>query len=139
MVRTVLFWLVCVGGASASPTPERVEQGVMAPDPAVGAHMAQLIGGNCTQTTGLVAKQVLDDGRPWAFTGRLVPTENDLHSEVAAPFAVGPNGVNVIANEVLEELLRFDLADDRLALEGRVLGVDGVQYFVVTDFRQSNS
>jgi hypothetical protein len=52
---------------------------------------------------------------------------------------VGPNAVNVVANEVLEELVRFELLDYRVALEGRILDVDGVQYFVLTDFQQSSS
>ena len=145
MLRTMLLGLLCTGVVVASPMPDSGATELSssnkssAPDPAVCAQETRLLGSSCARTTGQVAKQVLKEGRPMVFTGRLVPTENALETNVAAPYSVGPNAVNVVANEVLEELVRFELLDYRVALEGRILDVDGVQYFVLTDFQQSSS
>ncbi len=110
-----------------------------ASDPAACAKKAELVGGSCSYSTGMMAQRVLSEGRPWTFTGTLVESGGRLDSHVAAPFVVGPEKVNVIANEVLESLTSSGAHGGRVGLEGRVLEVEGVKYFVVTRYRPENS
>jgi len=108
-------------------------------DPASCAKKAALVGGSCSYSTGMMAQRVIAEGTPWSFAGTLSATEDALASRVAAPFSVGPDAVRVIANEVLESIADAGLTDARINLEGRLLDVDGVQYFVLTGYQQLNS
>ena len=108
-------------------------------DPAGCAHASGLVGSNCSFTTGAMAQNVLDHGTPWTFTGSLSASANALPSHVAAPYTVGPQPVQVVANEVLESLTSAGVAANRVALEGRLLEVDGVKYFVLTTWHNLNS
>jgi hypothetical protein len=104
-----------------------------APDPRAQARSADLIGPNCAYTTGLVARRTLDEGQPWTYAGRLVPADTVLPSKVAAPYAVGPEQrVRVVANEVLEDIAAGGAPPPRVHLEGRLLEIEEVTYFVVT-------
>lgn len=91
--------------------------------------------GNCSWSTSQMAERVLHEGAPYTFVGTLVASDNELASKVAAPFRVGPGAdIHVIANEVLDILDPAQaITSVRLELQGKVLTVDGVQYFVVTD------
>jgi len=103
--------------------------------PNSSARQALLIGSNCSYTTEMMASRVLADGRSWSFAGMMTASENALKSRVAAPFSVGPDdGVKVVANEVLEELLAAGGQDERVFLEGKLLEVEGVSYFVVIGY-----
>ncbi|MBA2320407.1 MAG: hypothetical protein H0V89_04555 [Deltaproteobacteria bacterium] len=98
-------------------------------DPAHCAKKAQLVGSNCSFSTGMMAQRVLDEGAVYTFAGLLTSSANQLGSHVAAPWTIGPDGaVHVIANEVVEQLD----GKGRVSLEGRILEVDGVRYFVAT-------
>ena len=109
-------------------------------DPTACAKKADLVGANCSYTTGKMAQRVLEQGRAWSFTGSLASTENLLASKVAAPYSVGPEGrVKVVANEILEDLISGGLLAGRVVLEGRLLEVDGVEYAVLTSFGPPNS
>jgi hypothetical protein len=109
-------------------------------DPTACATKAHLVGANCSYTTGMMAQRVLAEGDPWNYTGRILESENNLESHVAAPFTAGPEGkINVVATEVLEALTDEDLQDQRVTLDGMRLEVDGVTYFVVTSFSVPNS
>lgn len=108
-----------------------------AADPAACAKKAELVGDACSYTTGMMAQRVLTEGKPWTYTGRMARFEGKLSSHVAAAYTVGPDAVYVVANEVVESL--SSQADGRVALEGRVLDVDGTRYFVVTSFAAGNT
>lgn len=110
------------------------EKTAAASDPTACAKKAELVGGACSYTTGMMAQRVLNDGTPWSYTGSLAKTTTDLESQVAAPFTVGPEKVNVVANEVLESLTTAGAHAGRVGLEGKLLEVDGVKYFVLTSF-----
>jgi hypothetical protein len=108
-------------------------------DPSHCAKNAELVGSNCSFSTGMMAQRVLDEGTPWTFTGALAASTNQLASHVAAPWTVGPNqSVHVVANEVVERLAGGSVAG-RVTLEGRLLEVDGVKYFVATQAAPTNS
>lgn len=124
--------LACGNGSSC---PNHADAKHASANPGSCARSAQLVGSNCSYTTSTMAKRVLDSGRPWAFNGRLMVAENELASHVAAPYTAGPDGVFVVANEVLDELTRAAAPPARVELEGKLLEVDGVKYFVVTDYR----
>jgi hypothetical protein len=108
-------------------------------DPGACAKNADLVGGGCSYSTGMMAQRVLSEGKPWAFTGTLARSAAELDSHVAAPFTVGPDKVSVVANEVLERLTDAGAHGGRVSLEGRILEVEGVKYFVLTSFSALNS
>lgn len=121
--------------AAGAPCPH----GPACPDPTACAHKADLVGGACAYTTGMMAQRVLTDGHPWTYAGSLTKFDGSLDSHVAAAFTVGPDNVYVVANEVLESLTKTGAQSDRVSLEGRTLEIDGVRYFVLTSFSVGNS
>jgi hypothetical protein len=110
-----------------------------AANPAACAKKAELVGGACSYTTGMMAQRVLMEGSTWTYSGRLTRFDGTSPANVAAPFTVGPDSVYVIGNEVVEELVAAGAQGGRVALEGRRLDVDGVKYFVITGFAAGNS
>jgi len=108
-------------------------------DAAACAKKASLVGANCSYTTGMMAQRVLTEGTPWSFTGSLAASDNALGTHVAAPYTVGPDKVNVVANEVLESLTVGGLHNGRVGLEGKRLEVGGVTYFVLTSYSVPSS
>jgi hypothetical protein len=103
-------------------------------NPSACAKHAELIGGNCSYTTGMMAQRVLEDGQTFTFTGHMSETENHLDSHVAAPYRIGPTQYNVLANEVLEQLKTTGAEKGRVSLEGKLLEVDGNTYLVLTHY-----
>ena len=119
---------------------ETTEVAAAAVDPTHCAKKAELVGSNCSYTTGMMAQRVLEEGKSWNFTGSLTAATNDLESNVAAPYTVGPEGkINVIANEVVENLVNDKGDAARIALTGKLLEVDGTTYFVATEIAEANS
>ncbi len=102
------------------------------------ARAGQLIGSNCSYTTGMMARRVLEEGQEWAYVGELAASPNNLPSMVAAPYTVS-DGFHVIANELVEMMNQEGHAQARLSLVGKLLEVDGVRYVVLTSFRVINS
>lgn len=127
-----------VAAAAAAETDQvAAKAGV---DPSHCAKQAELVGSNCSYTTGMMAQRVLDEGSAYSFTGSLVAATNELDSRVAAPYTVGPEGaIHVVANEVIERLVNAQAHGKRVSLAGKLLDVDGVSYFVATDFTEANS
>jgi len=98
------------------------------------AKKAEYVGSACSYSTGMMAQRVHADGKAVTFTAQLTPNGSKLDSQVAAPFLA--NGeYYVIANEVVDQL---DPAKE-LSFEGKALEVDGVKYFLVTEFKATNS
>lgn len=107
------------------------------------ARAGELIGSNCSYTTGMMARRVLEEGQDWSYVGSLNTSRNDLVSMVAVPYTASdrswPAEVNVIANELVEVLRIDGHAGARLSLVGKLLEVDGVRYVVLTSFRVLNA
>ncbi len=102
-------------------------------DPTHCAKKAELVGSNCSYATGMMAQRVLEEGKPYTYTGSLTAAADELDSRVAAPYTVGPDGsIRVIANEVIEHLVAAKGDGQRVSLSGKLLEVDGVTYFVAT-------
>lgn len=121
--------------ATEAPTAENA-----AIDPAHCAKSASLVGNNCSFSTGMMAQRVLEEGTSWSFTGVLTAATNELASHVAAPYAVGPrNEIQVVANEVVESLATQAGQGERVVLEGKILEVDGVKYFVAMKAKTPNT
>jgi hypothetical protein len=138
MIGTPGIAAACDGNKEqmASNTAADTTAAPAAADPAHCAKNADLVGSNCSFSTGMMAQRVLDEGAAYTFTGTLGAAATQLASHVAAPWSIGPEGgVRVIANEVVEQLA----ASGRVSLEGRILEVDGVRYFVATKARVLNS
>jgi hypothetical protein len=110
-------------------------------DVTAASHCARggaLIGSNCSYTTGMMARRVLEEGADWSYVGALATTANDLESMVAAPFTAG--GHHVIANELVESLSSTEgLSNLRMILGGKLLEVDGVRYVVLTSYKVINT
>jgi hypothetical protein len=140
MVIGALFYSgaarACDGKTSdGKPCPPVTDGGdSVRPDPSRCATQAELIGPeNCAWTTTMMAQRVLDDGAPWTYVGRLVPSSVVLTSKVAVPYTVGPDAaIFVIANEVLDSLARSGASRSRIQITGKVLEVEGIVYFVPT-------
>jgi hypothetical protein len=110
-------------------------------DVAVASHSAragELIGSNCSYTTGMMARRVLEEGQDWSYVGTLEATGNNLGSMVAVPYTA-PDGVNVIANELVELMSSDGHLRSRLSLTGKLLEVDGVRYVVLVSFKVINA
>lgn len=110
-------------------------------DASVATHCAKgdkLLGQNCSYTTGLFARRVMEEGEEWSWVGALAETHDGLASQVAAPF-VAEEGTRVIANELVEMLVNGGHARSRVAVTGKLLDVDGVRYVVLTSFRIQDS
>lgn len=105
------------------------------PDAAACAKKASLVGSACSFSTGMMASRVLEQGESFSYTGTLREADEPLASKVAAPFVVGPEGMRVIANEVVENAE----AGQRMSFTGKALEVDGVKYFVVTGFEKASA
>ncbi len=101
------------------------------------ARAGELIGGNCSYTTGMTARRVVEEGAEWAFVGGLTPCTNDLESLVAVPFTA--NGHHIIANELVELLAAEGLTGAKFVLAGRLLEIDGVRYVVLTSYKVINT
>ena len=123
--------LACGGNKSADTTAAATDPNAAA-NPAACAKKAELVGSGCSHTTGMMAQRVLAEGAPYTYAGTLVKADSELTSHVAAPFVVGPDKIRVVANEVLEG---FSAGDQRVSLEGKLLEVDGVKYFVLTQVK----
>lgn len=132
--------LVAVREASAAVTEPASPAQAQRADPTHCAKRVELTGASCSFSTGLMAQRVLEEGRPYTFTGKLALTTRELGSRVAAPYLIGPtNDIHVVANEVVEALVATVGEQGRVTLMGRVLEVDGVRYFVATRFEDTNS
>lgn len=135
--------LACPGHgemASAATSTDTTAAAVAEKDPTACAKKSELVGSNCSYTTGMMAQRVMSEGTTWSFTGTLAKADNELTSHVAAPFTVGPDGrVHVVANEILEDLTVKGLTERRVSLEGKRLEVDGTTYFVLTGFAAPNT
>ena len=104
--------------------------------PEAAAHCArskELVGANCSFTTGMTARRVLEEGAPWSWVGVLTPTDNAQPTRIAAPYRMD-DGVLVVATELLEGLVQEGIVGLNLRLEGRSLELDGVRYVVLTSF-----
>jgi len=130
----------CGGAKSTASADAQNAQANANVDASHCAKKSELVGANCSYTTGLMAQRVLEEGENWSYTGTLVASANKLESRVAAPFTVGPKeAINVVANEVVEGLVLAGAETGRLALSGKLLEVDGIRYFVATTFKAGNS
>jgi hypothetical protein len=99
------------------------------------AQNAELLGSACSYSTKMMAERVLAEGRHYSYIGSLHEASNELVSHVAAPFTVGPkNDINVVANEVVEELSRVGAEKKRLDMSGKLLEVEGVLYYILTEY-----
>lgn len=137
--------LACPGSKTATADASSAETHTVAAhkaqsdaqlDAAACAKKASLVGAACSYSTGMMASRVLEQGKSFTYTGRLTATDEVLDSQVAAPFVVGPDKMRVIANEVVESA---STTDGRMTWQGKVLEVDGVQYFVVTGYEKASA
>lgn len=125
--------LACPGKGTTADASDSTET-TAAADATKCAKSADLVGTNCSYSTGMMAQRVNADGKDLSITATLERAEGNLPSKVAAPFRA--NGeYHVIANEVIDEV---DTAK-KLNLSGKALEVDGVKYFLITRFEPATS
>lgn len=129
-----------VSAFPAQAGPREVAPAAATVDASAATHCARggaLMGTNCSYTTGMMARRVVEEGADWSYVGALTPSANDLESLVAAPFTAG--GHHVIANELVESLTVDGLSNVRMILGGKLLEVDGVRYVVLTSYKVINT
>ncbi len=99
------------------------------------ASKAELVGSACSYATGSMAQRVLLDGADFAYSGVLAPAKKKVIAEVAVPFMVA-DGVAVVANGILDAV-----TDTKAGLDfrGKLLEVDGVRFFVITEAKPRTS
>ena len=102
-------------------------------DPTACAKKASLVGNSCSYTTGMMAQRIIAEGADHTFAGTLASAKGDLASNVAAPYTMGDK-VHVVANAVIEQMTEAGLTDSRVSLEGKLLEIDGITYFVATKY-----
>lgn len=144
MFPGLLATFLSITSASAGDPSDCSEHrdGVANLDPSRCATRSAYMGlGNCSWSTAQMAERVLHEGAPYTFVGTVLPSDNQLESKVAAPFRIGPEAdIHVVANEVLDELDPTKaITALRLELQGKLLEVDDVQYFVVTQIVKPSS
>jgi hypothetical protein len=138
MSALVIVALVFTPDARAGDSAPAAEASATLDTASHCARSGELIGTNCSYTTGMMARRVLEEGQDWSWTGSLVSSPNNLTSQVAAPYqAQGTSWV--IATELVEALKADEATASRLALVGKLLEVDGVRYVVLTSYKVVNS
>ncbi|MFZ5482480.1 MAG: hypothetical protein ACOZNI_37300 [Myxococcota bacterium] len=142
MVQALSLVVTLVSEASACPNEELAARSTQAASVDAGAasHSAKsaaLIGSNCSYTTGMIARRVVDEGQDWSWRGVLADAKGDLTSQVAAPFVA--NGARIVANELVELIVDGGHGHARLAFVGKSLDIDGVRYVVITSFEVLSS
>lgn len=135
LVFALVFTTTARAGDPAAPPAEA------SATPDTAGHCArsgELMGTNCSYTTGMMARRVLEEGQDWNWIGSLAASPNNLGSQVAAPYQA-EEGAWVIATELVEALKADAATTARLALVGKLLEVDGVRYVVLTSYKVVNS
>ena len=129
--------LACPGSKTqmASADAEKPEVQLAAVDASDCAKKAEFIGGNCSYSTNMMAQKVMEQGASFSYTGAMAKSDNKLESHVAAPFVI-QDDIHVIANAVLDTLGEVD---GRMAMNGKMLEVDGTKYFLLTEAAPANS
>jgi len=111
-----------------------------ASNPTACAKRADLVGSACSYATGMMAQRVVTEGREMSYQGTLAKVAPAGTSRIATPYSMGPkSSLQVIANEILEEIVDRKLAGKALAFKGKMLEVEGVQYFVLLGYQDKTS
>jgi len=98
---------------------------------------AAIIGGACSFCTGLMSRRVVTQGAAYTFVGRLQKQETVADS-VACPYTLeGQPDTCVLATEFVENLADQIAEGAQVAVEGRILDLDGLRYVVLTAFGPS--
>lgn len=109
-------------------------------NPTACAKRADLVGSACSYATGMMAQRVVTEGQEMSYQGTLAKVAAAGKSRIATPYSIGPkSGLQVIANEILEEIVDRKLAGKALAFKGKMLEVEGVQYFVLLGYQDKTS
>jgi hypothetical protein len=96
------------------------------------ATRAALVGGNCTYSTEMMIRQVLDHGQAWTIRAAMRPAE-PLPSKIAAPYVIGPDDTRVLANRLLDDAVeQLGEGHRALGLRGKSMLVQGQEFLVVT-------
>ena len=113
---------------------------VVANDASHCAHSDGVIGAHCSYATGVMARRVLEQGEDTELVATLLDVDEDVPGGVSAPyrFAEDPKS-RVIANELIEQMVRTNRIGRPLEVDARELDVDGVRYYVLTAYEVPNS
>lgn len=122
--------------AAAPVAPAPPAEVVAGPAATRLATSPQLLGPNCSRTTGMMAERVMNNGEAWSTESGLLVTANDLDSQVAAPYILSNDAsVHLVATELVERLTDAGQAGAVFSFSGRMIDVDGVRYVVLTSYR----
>ncbi len=134
--------LACGGQtcAKCSDAHANVKEVSHSTNPTACAKRADLVGSACSYATGMMAQRVVSEGQDVSYQGTLAKVSAAGKSRIATPYSIGPKAsMQVIANEILEEIVERKLTDKALAFKGKMLEVEGIQYFVLLGYQDKTS
>ena len=138
LLQMLAVWVLCwlpLGGVQAcergADCPKHAASAVDAASRRAAKH-PELIANNCSFSTEILVRMVLEKGTAWNVRGTLREAA-PLATKVAAPFVIGPGDTRVLANGHLDVLAQKpSVMGSAVSLEGRVLNVHGQEYYAVT-------
>ena len=135
LLQMLSVWVLCslpLGGVQACERGKDCPKHATSAASRRAAKHPELIANNCSFSTEILVRMVLEKGTAWNVRGTLREAA-PLATKVAAPFVIGPGDTRVLANGHLDVLAQKpSVMSSAVSLEGRVLNVHGQEYYAVT-------
>jgi hypothetical protein len=141
MPMTPLVFLVSLRSYACPGDTVRTEgKKVVANDATHCARADGVIGAHCSYATGVMARRIIEQGEETTMTATLLQIDEDVPGGVSAPYRLEEDPKSrVIANELIEQMVRSNRIGQPVEVEARELDVDGVRYYVLTAYEVPNS
>ena len=141
MPMTPLVFLMSLRAHACPGETVRTEgKKVVANDAAHCAHSDGVIGAHCSYATGVMARRILEQGEDTELVATLLEVDDDVPGGVSAPYRLAEDPKSrVIANELIEQMVRTNRIGRPIEVDARELDVDGVRYYVLTAYEVPNS
>jgi len=141
MPMTPLVFLMSLRAQACPGETVRTEgKKVVANDAAHCARSDGVIGAHCSYATGVMARRVLEQGEDTELVATLLEVDDDVPGGVSAPYRLAEDPKSrVIANELIEQMVRTNRIGHPIEVDARELDVDGVRYYVLTAYEVPNS
>ena len=141
MAMTPLVFLMSLRAHACPGETVRTEgKKVVANDAAHCARSDGVIGAHCSYATGVMARRVLEQGEDTELVATLVEVDEDVPGGVSAPYRLADDPKSrVIANELIEQMVRTNRIGRPVEVDARELEIDGTHYYVLTAYEVPNS
>jgi hypothetical protein len=141
MPMSPLVFLVSLRSYACPGDTVRTEgKKVVANDATHCARSDGVIGAHCSYATGIMARRIMEQGQDAQLTGTLVEISEDVPGGVSAPFRLEDDPKSrVLANELIEQMVRTNHIGQAVEVDAKELDVDGIHYYVLTAYEVPNS